>query len=114
VSVDLPEMPALSLGDIVGNLDVTVSPDGMSALAGRLMEGYQEYARSHPEADYSGLGEAFQNYLSTPEAQEILRNNISEIIQSGDGITVTVDDLKGMIAEVMSGFGQYVADKGYT
>ena len=114
VSVDLPEMPALSLGDIVGNLDVTVSPDGMSALAGSLMEGYQEYAQSHPEAAYSGLGEAFQNYLSTPEAQEILRNNISEIIQSGDGITVTVDDLKGMIAEVMSGFGQYVADKGYT
>ena len=114
VSVDLPEMPALSLGDILGNLDVTVSPDGMSALAGSLMEGYQAYAREHPEADYSGLGEAFQNYLSTPEAQEILRNNISEIIQSGDGITVTVDDLKGMITEVMSGFGRYVADKGYT
>ena len=114
VSVDLPEMPALSLGDILGNLDVTVSPDGMSALAGSLMEGYQAYAREYPEADYSGLGEAFQNYLSTPEAQEILRNNISEIIQSGDGITVTVDDLKGMITEVMSGFGRYVADKGYT
>lgn len=114
VSVDLPEMPALSLGDILGELDVTVTPDGMSALAGSLMEGYQAYAQSHPEADYSGLGEAFQNYLSTPEAQEILKNNISEIIQSGDGITVTVDDLQGMIAEVMSGFGQYVADKGYT
>ena len=33
VSVDLPEMPGFSLGDILGDLDVTVSPDGMSALA---------------------------------------------------------------------------------
>lgn len=114
VSVDLPEMPGFSLGDILGDLDVTVSPDGMSALADSLMEGYQIYAQSHPEADYSGLGEAFQNYLSTPEAQEILKNNISEIIQSGEGITVTVEDLKEMISEVMSGFSQYVADKGYT
>lgn len=114
VSVDLPEMPGFSLGDILGDLDVTVSPDGMSALADSLMEGYQIYAQSHPEADYSGLGEAFQNYLSTPEAQEILKNNISEIIQSGEGITVTVEDLKEMISEVMSGFSQYAADKGYT
>ena len=114
VSVELPEMPGFSLGDILGNLDVTVSPDGMSALADSLMEGYQIYAQSHPEADYSGVGEAFQNYLSTPEAQEILKNNISEIIQSGEGITVTVEDLKEMISEVMSGFSQYAADKGYT
>ena len=114
ISVDLPEMPALSLGDIMGDLDVTVSPDGMSALAGSLMEGYQIYAQSHPEADYSGLGEAFQDYLSTPEAQEILKENISEIIQSGEGITVTVDDLKGMVTEIMGGFAQYAADKGYT
>lgn len=114
VSVDLPEMPALSLGDILGDLDVTVTPGGMDELAASLLEGYQAYAQSHPEADYSGLGEAFQKYLSTPEAQEILRNNISEIIQSGGGITVTVDDLKSMITEIMSGFGQYVIDKGYT
>ena len=107
-------MSALSLGDILGDLDVTVTPGGMEKLAASLLEGYQVYAQSHPEADYSGLGEAFQKYLSTPEAQEILRNNISEIIQSGGGITVTADDLKGMITEIMSGFGQYAADKGYT
>ena len=98
----------------MGDLDVTVSPDGMSALAGSLMEGYQIYAQSHPEADYSGLGEAFQDYLSTPEAQEILKENISEIIRSGEGITVTVDDLKGMVTEIMGGFAQYAAEKGYT
>ena len=114
ISVDLPEMPVLSLGDIMGELDVTVSPDGMSALAGSLMEGYELYAQSHPEADYSGLGGAFQNYLSTPEAQKILKDNISEILQSGEGITVTVEDLKGMVTEVMGGFARYAADNGYT
>ena len=78
------------------------------------MEGYQLYAQSHPEADYSGLGGAFQNYLSTPEAQKILKDNISEILQSGEGITVTVEDLKGMVTEVMGGFARFAADNGYT
>ena len=114
VPVDLPEMPSTSLGDILGDLDVTASPDGMRALAGSLMEGYQIYVAAHPEADYSGLGEAFGTYLATPEAQEILRNNIIDIMQSGDGITVSAEDLTGMIAEIMTGFGQYAADNGYT
>lgn len=114
VSVELPDLPETSLKDIVGDLDVTVSADGMAVLAESLMEGYQSYAQAHPEADYSGLGEAFQNYLSTPEAQQILRDSIADIIQSGGGVTVTVEDLNGMLTEVMSGFGKYVTENGYT
>lgn len=109
-SMDLSEM-----ADLSGiSVDLTVSADGMSKLAESLMQGYQQYAASHPEADYSGIQEDFCNYLSTPEAQEILRRNIADIIQSGDGITVTVEQLKAMLTEIMTGYQKYVADNGLT
>lgn len=36
---------------------------GMQKMAVSLMEGYQAYAKTHPEADYSHLGDNFFEYL---------------------------------------------------
>ena len=113
IQVELPDMPAMSMEDLLGSLELDVSSDGFSQMAASLMEGYQQYAAEHPEADYSGLTEAFQEYLTSEGAQKILRDNIADIIQSGEGITVTVDQLRDMISEIMSGFAQVAADKGY-
>ena len=114
IQVDLPNMPSLSLADLLGNLNVSVSADGMNRLAQSLLEGYRQYASEHPEADYSGIREDFSNYLETAEAQEIIRQNIGEIIQSGDGVTVTAEQLKGMLSEIMTGYQQYAAENGLT
>src|SRR5699024_2454060 len=62
IQVNLPDMPAMSMGDLLGSLDLDVSSDGFSQMAASLMEGYQQYAQEHPEADYSGLSGAFQEY----------------------------------------------------
>ena len=109
ISVNLPDIPSMSLSDFLKDLDVSVSYDGMAKVAESLLEGYQEYAASHPEADYSGLGEAFAAYLNTDEARTILINNIRDIIDSGGGISVTVEDLRAMASALMSGYAQYVA-----
>ena len=113
VKVDLPDMPAMSMSDLMSSLDFNVSSDGFSQMASNLLEGYQKYASAHPEADYSGLTEAFQDYLSSDEAKKILSDNISDIIQSGDGVTITADQLQQMLSEIMTGFGQYAADHNY-
>ncbi len=109
ISVNLPDIPSMSLSDFLKDLDVSVSYDGMAKVAESLLEGYQEYAASHPEADYSGLGEAFAAYLNTDEARTILINNIRDIIDSGGGVSVTVEDLRAMASALMSGYAQYVA-----
>lgn len=114
IQVNLPDMPAMSMGDLLGSLDLDVSSDGFSQMAASLMEGYQQYAQEHPEADYSGLSGAFQEYLGSDAAQQILRDNIAEIIQSGGGVTVTADQLREMISALMSGFQEYAAKNGYT
>ena len=114
IQVNLPDMPAMSMGDLLGSLDLDVSSDGFSQMAASLMEGYQQYAQEHPEADYSGISGAFQEYLGSDAAQQILRDNIAEIIQSGEGVTVTADQLREMISALMSGFQEYAAKNGYT
>lgn len=111
IQVDLPDMPSVSMGDLLNSLDLNVSSDGFSQMAAGLLEGYRQYAAEHPEADYSGLADAFQEYLESDEAQEIIKNNIAEIIKSEEGITVTADQLKSLINEIMTGYQDYVAKK---
>ena len=51
----------MNLGDILTNLDVQVNADGMQKMLISLSEGYQEYVKNHPEADYSNLEIRLQN-----------------------------------------------------
>lgn len=117
IHVEMPDMPEISLGDLVSNLNVSVSAEGLSRLAASLLEGYSGYAAQHPEADYSGLTEDFLTYLGTEDAWIILENNIREIIeanQQASGITsITTQHLQALVQEVMSGFGSYIVQNGY-
>lgn len=79
-----------------------------------MLKGYQEYAKEHPEADYSGLGENFIGYLNTEKAQEILKNNIKDIIESSGSVEVSKEELQQLIKDIMTGFQKYAREKGYT
>ena len=114
ISVDLPDLPSVSLETLLKDLDLNVSSEGFSEMARSLIEGYRQYAAEHPEADYSGLADSFRKYLGSEAAQGILKDNITEIMQSEEGVTVTMQQLKDMLSEVMAGFGQYVQDKDLT
>ena len=61
VEINMGNMPQMNLGDILTNLDVQVNVDGMQKMLSGLSEGYQEYVKNHPEADYSNLGIRLQN-----------------------------------------------------
>ena len=71
ISLDVSGMPQMNLGDMIGSLDLTVKPGGMQKLSESVMEGYQEYVKFHPEADYSNLARDFMDYLMTDEAQKM-------------------------------------------
>ena len=108
VELNLGEMPQMNLGEIMSGLDVSVSSEGLGQMASSLMEGYKDYAKSNPEADYSGLGQDIQNFLSTPEAQTILSEHIRDIIQSNGGIEVSTEMLQEMLQELMVGYMEYM------
>lgn len=114
IQIELPDAGSLNLNDLMGNLNLTVSAEGMTKLAGNLISGYQDYAKEHPEADYSGLSEDFAGYLKSTDAQKILKENILEIIESNGGVTASVEQIQNLFREVLSGFMEYASEHGYT
>nr|WP_294493097.1 ABC transporter ATP-binding protein/permease [uncultured Mediterraneibacter sp.] len=113
ISVNLPDMPSMDLGEILTGLDVTISEEGFARMAESLMQGYQEYAKTHPEADYSGLQKSFQEYLQTDAAQEIMKEHIAGIIRSEEGITVTDEQIRTLFASLKSGYLDYAGTRQY-
>ena len=114
ISLDVSGMPQMNLGDMIESLDLTVKPGGMQKLSESIMEGYQEYVKSHPEADYSNLAGDFMDYLMTDEAQKILKDNLQEIIENTGGFKITIDQMQDLVQRVMKGYQKYAAEKGYT
>ena len=114
VQLDLSGMPQLNLGEILSKLDLSVSPDGLKQMASSLSEGYLEYAKTHPEADYSHLLEDFTEYLKTDEAKKIIEDNIKDIIKGSASVTITPEQIQKLLKDIMAGFLQYVTDNGYT
>ena len=114
IDLDVSGMPQMNLGDMIGSLDLTVKPGGMQKLSASVLEGYQEYVKSHPEADYSNLAEDFMDYLTTDDAQKILKDNLQEIIESTGGFKITIDQMQDLVQREMEGYQKYAAEKGYT
>ena len=86
----------------------------MKQMACGLLTGYQEYAKTHPEADYSGLGEDFTEFLKTDAAKKIISDNIKDIIKSSGTVTLTTEKIQELIKNIMAGYEQYITEKGYT
>lgn len=114
ISLDLPEMPELSLSDMMDSIEITASADDVNSLVSGLLEGYQQYASEHPEADYSNLGQDLLSYLQTSEARSILTENILSIVEANGGITVSTDQIRAMFTEILAGYQQYAQANGYT
>ena len=112
--VDLNQsgLPLAGLGDMLSGLDVKVKPGGMQKMAVSLMEGYQVYAKTHPEADYSHLGDNFSEYLKTDGAKQIMKKYFSKILKESGKVTITEEKVQKLLTDIMQGFEKYVKDQG--
>ena len=93
-------------------LDVKVKPGGMQKMAVSLMEGYQAYVKTHPEADYSHLGDNFSEYLKTDGAKQIMKKYFSKILKESGKVTITEEKVQKLLTDIMQGFEKYVKDQG--
>ena len=114
ISIDLPDAGNLDLGDLMSGLKLTVSAEGMTKFAGDLLLGYQDYAKEHPEADYSGLQSDFTGYLKSDAAQEILKSSIRDIIEANGGLTASKQQIQELFKEILEGYMKYAMEHGYT
>lgn len=114
LTVDLPEMPEMDLADIFSQIDFNISLKSLDQLVCKILAGYSDYAAAHPEADYSGLGETFLAYLSTPEARQIMQDHLNQIIQSNVDVSVSPDQIEALVQDIMLGYQEYASSNGLT
>lgn len=111
---DLPELDGAVMGDVLGRLDLSASTEKLHQLACALADGYGAYALTHPEADYSGLSTYFMEYLQTPEAKQRLHAGICKIVQSNVEADVSLEEMKLLIQDILSGYQSYVTETQLT
>ena len=98
----------------MGRLDLSASTEKLHQLACALADGYGAYALTHPEADYSGLSTYFMEYLQTPEAKQRLHAGICKIVQSNAEADVSLEEMKLLIQDILSGYQSYVTETQLT
>lgn len=114
---ELPELSGLSgidMGDILGQLDLSVSPESIRQLFYDLLDGYGSYAAEHPEADYSRIWEYVMDYVRTPEVSGYLQEEICQILRSNVEAAVQPDQLQPLMQDLMAGFQEYAVANGFT
>lgn len=114
IHLTFPDMPEISMSDLMSSIKITASSEDVNTLVSDLLNGYNDYAKEHPEADYSNLTQDFLSYLMTPDAQQILCNSMKEILETAGNITVSKEQLQQLVTEVMAGYQSYAAENGYT
>lgn len=125
---------ALDLSGLVnmGQIDLTLPKCGNGSFfhpgwspdrrhSGKCSRSFQKHAgrisellRRKYAADYAHLTDYFLAYLKTDEAREILKNNLKDILSSNGNVTTSSEQLKNLVADVMSGFQSFASEKGYT
>ena len=109
----LPAMPQLDLKDLMGNIQFHASQDQMQQISIKLLKGYQDYAKEHPQADYSGMGTDFMNYLNTDDARQIISDNIREIIKQSGDVQLTTEQIRELLTDILKDFKAFADENGY-
>lgn len=113
INISLPETGTMDLGEMLGKLDISISSEGFAKMAESLMEGYQLYVKDHPEADYSGLLESFQNYLTSDSAKTIMKESVVNIIKESGAMTVSSSELSSLFEGLKEEFAASVAEQNF-
>ena len=103
-------IPSLDINEILNNLEFSISNEDMQSLINELLNGYKAYVVQNPDADFSQINKQLSEYLQSKEVSDLLNKKIQEIIKENGSLTITQEQLQEIMAEILSGYEQYVND----
>ena len=111
LNIDLPDLDTVDLEEMMGSMDIPVSQEGFRQMAASLMEGFAQYGKEHPEADYSGLQSSFEGYLKTDAAKKVMKEAILEIVKKTANVTVSNIQVQKLLSDLKEGFKNSLSNK---
>ncbi len=101
----------LSLSELMSSIHITASEEDIERLGEELIEGYVSYSAGNPQADLTQIGSAFAAYLDTSEGRNIILQNMTSIIRSSGGITVSTENIESLYESLMTDFMSWASGK---
>ena len=111
LNIDLPDLGTVDLEEMMGSMEIPVSQEGFRQMAASLMEGFNQYGKEHPEADYSGLQSSFEGYLKTDAAKKVMKEAILEIVKKTANVTVSNTQVQKLLSNLKEGFKNSLSNK---
>ena len=111
LNIDLPDLGTVDLEEMMGSMEIPVSQEGFRQMAASLMEGFAQYGKEHPEADYSGLQSSFEGYLKTDAAKKVMKEAILEIVKKTANVTVSNTQVQKLLSNLKEGFKNSLSNK---
>lgn len=111
LNIDLSDLGTVDLEEMMGSMEIPVSQEGFRQMAASLMEGFNQYGKEHPEADYSGLQSSFEGYLKTDAAKKVMKEAILEIVKKTANVTVSNTQVQKLLSNLKEGFKNSLSNK---
>lgn len=82
IQIDPSSMPSIDTDALFEGMDLELDEDQVTELSDQLNSGFQSYLQENSLTDEENMDAYFMAYLQTEEAQSLLQNGMSGIIQS--------------------------------
>ena len=103
-------LPTLDLNDVLSEIDFSMSSKDMKNLINDLLDGYEDYVKENPEANIDQITKQLSEYLQSKEVSDLITKKIEEIIKENGSLTITEEQLKEIMEEILAGYVKYVDD----
>ena len=87
-----------------GAASFTITPEQLEKLASDLAAGYQSYAVANGQPDPSKMGEYFADYMSTEQAQKVLSEGVSSMVDASGLQQQLAGSMQSYMTELMGSF----------
>ncbi len=113
-TADLPQDFNMDMGEMVKDLNLSVSLEDMRVIFTNILQGYQESIKDKPEADYSNIWNDFMRYLFSQETQHKLSEDITNLMKSSFEISVSYEQLLSVAGKLVAGYREYLSANDIT
>ncbi|MBR4514093.1 MAG: ABC transporter ATP-binding protein/permease [Lachnospiraceae bacterium] len=113
-NLSLPQLSQADIASLMSGVKLNVTAEGMSSLFNSMLQGYLAYAAGDPATDYSKLRDSISEYMSTPEAKQVIASSVTELVKSVGGTVINTEELGNLAASLFAGYQQYAEARGYT
>ena len=106
----MPDLSADQLTELLDGVDLKIDFEALGQGMSTLFTDYMEYASANPSTDFAKLPDAITQYISSPEGNAIMREQLSRIIRESGITDIDRKTISDAGEAVSDGFVKYVVN----